>query len=136
MVRGTTRSKETLRKIEAGGLEPALADPVRIVEVLELVGDVTVVFWLMGTASHDLGSELHGARLERLLEELVDTPVRGVVYEAAGTVKPEVLDRGQSIVEAASETWRIPARIVTANLAYPQGWTEAMAAAAASLISA
>jgi hypothetical protein len=37
---------------------------------------------------------LHGPRLERVLEKLVDTPVRGFVYEAAGSVPPEHLERG------------------------------------------
>jgi hypothetical protein len=45
---------------------------------------------------------IHGPRLERLLEHLVETPVRGVVYE--GT------EAGEEIVRTASRTWRIPVR--------------------------
>jgi hypothetical protein len=46
--------------------------------------------------------------LDRLLERLVETPVRGFVYEAAGTVNPALLERGREAVTAAGDTWRIP----------------------------
>jgi hypothetical protein len=138
MVRGTTRSDASMAAIGAAGIEAAMADPDRIGEVLDLVADVTLVFWLMGTASGDPATieGLHGSRLERLLSELVDTPVRGVVYEAAGDVVPELLERGRELVEAAGRTWRIPARIVTADPGEPEAWVEAMGAAAQDLVSA
>ena len=48
-----------------------------------------------------------------LLERLVDTPVRGFVYEAAGTVDAELLaQRRGELVREARERWRIPAAIV------------------------
>ncbi len=114
-VRGTSRREEGLEAIEAAGIEPALADPDRPGTILELVNDVAVLVLLLGAAS---GSEeelaaIHGPRLERLLEHLVETPVRGVVYE--GT------EEGEEIVRAAGRTWRIPVRFtadeVTAILA-------------------
>ena len=55
---------------------------------------------------------IHGPRLERVLEEIVDTPVRGFVYEPAGTVEPRLLARGGAIVAAAGERWRIPVELV------------------------
>jgi len=104
-VRGTSRREEGLAAIEAAGIEPALADPDRPGTILELVNDVAVLVLLLGNAN---GSEeelaaIHGPRLERLLEHLVETPVRGVLYE--GT------EAGAEVVEAASRTWRIPAAI-------------------------
>ena len=82
-VRGTSRSDAGLEAIDHAGLEPALADPERPGTVLDLVGDVAVVVWMLGSA--DGGREelaaIHGPRLERLLEKLVDTPVRGFAYE-------------------------------------------------------
>jgi uncharacterized protein YbjT (DUF2867 family) len=106
-VRGTSRREEGLGEIEKAGIEPALADPDRPGTILELVGDVAVLVLLLGGGS---GSEeelaaIHGPRLERLLEHLVETPVRGVVYE--GT------EVGAEIVRAAERTWRIPARTLT-----------------------
>lgn len=103
-VRGTSRRQEGLEAIAAAGIEPALADPDRPGTILELVNDVAVLVLLLGSAT---GSEeeleaIHGPRLERLLEHLVETPVRGVVYE--GT------EEGEEIVRAAAQTWRIPVR--------------------------
>jgi uncharacterized protein YbjT (DUF2867 family) len=108
-VRGTSRREEGLAAIEAAGIEPALADPERPGTILELVGDVAVLVLLLGDAS---GSEeelaaIHGPRLERLMEHLVETPVRGVLYE--GT------EEGAEVVEAAARTWRIPVRTIFAS---------------------
>ena len=101
-VRGTSRRADGLVAIEAAGIEPALADPDRPGTILELVNDVTVLVLLLGNASGstELLAAIHGPRLERLLEHLVETPVRGVVYEGTTT--------GSEIVEAAARTWRIP----------------------------
>ena len=56
--------------------------------MLDQIEDVALIFWLLGSATGEPAAvaALHGPRLERLLEEIVDTPVRGFVYEAAGTV--------------------------------------------------
>ncbi len=43
-MRGTSRGEHGLAAIEAAGIEPALADPDRVGTVLEVVGDVAVVF--------------------------------------------------------------------------------------------
>src|SRR5919198_1424978 len=87
-VRGTTRGAGRAEEITAAGLQGTVADPDVIGTLLDEIADVTLVFWLMGTAEGDdeAVAALHGPRLERLLEEVVDTPVRGVVYEAAGSV--------------------------------------------------
>src|SRR3954454_16318845 len=113
-VRGTSRREEGLAAIEAAGIEPARADPDRVGTVLEQVGDVAVVFHLLGSAAGDpeAVAALHGPRLERLMEKVVDTPVRGVVYEAVGDVDPALLAAGAGIVEAAGRTWRIPVATV------------------------
>lgn len=105
-VRGTSRREEGLAAIEAAGIEPALADPDRPGTILDLVGDVAVLVLLLGNAegSDEELEAIHGPRLERLMEHLVETPVRGVLYE--GT------EAGEQIVRNASQTWRIPARIL------------------------
>jgi uncharacterized protein YbjT (DUF2867 family) len=113
-VRGTTRREEGLAAIEAAGIEAALADPEQPATLLELVGDVTAIHWLLGSATGtpEQIEAIHGSWLERLLEHLVETPVRRFVYEAGGSVDPAILARGRSAVEAASETWHIPVEIV------------------------
>jgi uncharacterized protein YbjT (DUF2867 family) len=103
-VRGTSRREEGLAAIEAAGIEAALADPNRPATILELVSDVAILVLLLGGASggEEELAAIHGPRLERLMEHLVETPVRGVLYE--GT--PE----GAGVVETAARTWRIPVR--------------------------
>jgi uncharacterized protein YbjT (DUF2867 family) len=109
-VRGTSRHEQGLAAIEAAGIEPASADPGQPGTVLDLVGDVAVVLWLLGSASGDPEevAAIHGPCLERLLERLVETPVRRFAYEAAGSVDRAVLERGAATVRAAGERWRIP----------------------------
>ncbi len=112
-VRGTSRREDGLAPIEAAGIEPALADPEQPATLLDLVGDVTAVYWLLGSAAGEPESieAIHGSRLERFLERLVETPVRRFVYEGAGSVEPAILRRGAEIVRKAGETWRIPVEI-------------------------
>ncbi len=109
-VRGTSRRAEGLAAIEEAGIEAALADPAQPGTLLDLVGDVAVVHWLLGSATgseEDLAA-IHGLRLERFLERLVETPVRRFIYEASGSVDPELLERGADLVHAAGERWHIP----------------------------
>jgi nucleoside-diphosphate-sugar epimerase len=105
-VRGTSRREEGLVAIEATGIEPAIADPERPATILDLVSDVTVLVFLLGgaTGSEEELEAIHGPRLERLMEHLVETPVRGVLYE--GT------EAGEQIVRNAARTWRIPVRVL------------------------
>ena len=127
-MRATTRDAENAQEITAAGLEGVVADPDRIGTLLDEIADVTLVFWLMGTAVGEDAAvvALHGRRLERLMEEIVDTPVRGVVYEAAGSVPRELLVRGEEIVNAAAERWRIPVAVVAVDPGEMDSWLEAM----------
>jgi uncharacterized protein YbjT (DUF2867 family) len=108
-VRGTSRREEGLAAIAAAGIEPSLADPDRPGTILELVEDVAVLVLLLGgaTGGEEELAAIHGPRLERLLEHLVETPVRGVLYEGTGA--------GAEIVRAAGRTWRIPVDVLGAE---------------------
>jgi hypothetical protein len=113
-----------------------VADPDRAASILDHVGDVALVFWLLGSALGEpqTVAAVHGPRLERLMEKLVDTPVRGFVYEAAGTVEREHLERGAQIVRAAANRWRIPIEVVTEGPGDWEAWTGGMLAAAERLV--
>ncbi|MGH2957550.1 MAG: hypothetical protein ACRDL6_11210, partial [Solirubrobacterales bacterium] len=128
LVRGTSRREGGVAAIEAADLEGALADPDRPGTLLELCGDVSVVVWLLGAAAggHDELAAIHGPRLERLLEKLVDSPVRGFAYEASGTVPAELLAGGREIVERAGRTWRIPVAVIEGERG-AAGWTSSAA---------
>jgi uncharacterized protein YbjT (DUF2867 family) len=136
-VRGTSRRAEGLAAIEAAGIEAAIADPDRVGTLLELVGDVAVVFHLLGSAAGEpeAVAAIHGPRLERLMERVVDTPVRGVVYEAVGSVEPGLLAAGAEIVNTASRTWRIPTAVVETEPEGPSEWSEEMADLALGLLA-
>jgi len=95
-VRGTTRDAARTAAIAAAGAEPYVGDPDRIGTLMGALAGVTVVCWLMGTV------EVHPGRVQMLFEKLVDTPVRGVVYEGAS---PEIaLD--------ARQRWHMPVEVV------------------------
>lgn len=136
-VRGTSRGEEGLAAIEAAGIEAARADPDRPGTLLDLVGDVAVVYYLLGSASGEpeLLEAIHGPRLERLAEHLVDTPVRGFVYEAAGSADPGLLQSGGEIVRAAASRWRIPCAVVEAQPDEVERWAARMVSAAKELLS-
>jgi nucleoside-diphosphate-sugar epimerase len=135
-VRGTSRRRDGLQRIEAAGLEPAAADPDFAGTVLELCGDVAVVVWLLGSATGEpqATSAIHGPRLESLLEKLVDSPVRGFAYEISGSVDAGLLAEGACIVERAGETWRIPVTLLDENRDEPR-WATRTAAAVAGLLT-
>jgi hypothetical protein len=111
-----------------------VADPDRLATLVPVLDGVTVVCWLRGGAVDS--PEVHGERLQTLMEHLVDTPVRGVVYEAAGAVDAELLEQGAEIVRTASELWRIRVEVVSADPAQHDAWLGAMKEAVERTMSA
>lgn len=126
-VRGTTRRADAAGGIEAAGIEAAVADPLMLGTVTDLVADVGVVVWLLGSASGSAEevAAVNGDRLESLMAHLVDTPVRGFVLEGAGDAPEADLRRGAGIVSAAEERWRIRTRILGEDPADYEGWLTA-----------
>ena len=116
------------------GIEGVVADPDRLGTLMPALAGVTVVCWLMGSAADS--PDVHGARLRSLMEHLVDTPVRGLVYEAAGTVDAALLAGGASIVREASQTWHIPLEIVDICPAAREDWLDATNTAIDRLLAA
>ena len=123
-VRGTSRDPRRFPDIEAAGAEPAIADPDRIATIMPCLEAVTIVCWLMRGADNP---ELDGGRLRMLCERLVDTPVRGLVYERAG-------DEGEAIVRDAAERWNIPVAVLATDPASCAEWSAEAAAAVESLL--
>lgn len=134
-VRGTTRDAGSVAAIEREGVEAAIADPNRLSTLTPHLEGVAVLFWLMGSATGEAAAELNGQRLEAILGHIVDTPVRGVVYEGAGRQDPSLLERGAAAVRRASKTHRMPARVVAAHPEDPGAWLEAMRRAAAEVLA-
>ena len=84
--------------------EAAGVDPDRLATVTPRLEGVTVLCWLFGDDSREA---LHGDRLAALLEYLVDTPVRGFVYERS-PYHPD----GEDIVARAGATFRLPCAVI------------------------
>ncbi len=60
-----------------------------------------------------------------LLHQMLDTTVRGIVYEASGAVDPAILDAGAERVRKFCEGSRIPCALLSADPGDHQGWLEA-----------
>lgn len=119
-VRGTTRDRAKFDAIAAAGAEPYLGDPDRIATLMDGLAQTTVVAWLMGTADSE---DLHAGRLRMLCEKVVDTGVRGLLYEAAGTADPAWLETGELTVRAARATWNIPLQVLRTEPEDCEAWT-------------
>ena len=135
-VRGTTRDPERAAELEAAGIEPVVADPYRLATLMPHVANTSVMCWLMGSATGADVEALHRTRLQTVLERLVDSPVRGMVYEAAGTLDPELLREGAAAVRKASLTWSMPAAIVEADPSDGEAWCAAMVAGVEDVLAA
>jgi hypothetical protein len=136
-VRAVTRTEAHRPAIEAAGAECVIADPDVIGTLRYALDNVTLVLWLLGTATGDAEevAALHGPRWEMMLWRTIDTTVRGVVYEAAGTVAPEVLAAGRAIGERMARENEIPLRILGADPADGGAWAREARGAVDSLLS-
>ncbi len=136
-VRGTSRREEGLAAIEAAGIEPALADPDRVGTVLELVGDVAVVFHLLGSAAGEPEAlaAIHGPRLERLLEQArrhARCAASSTRRSAAST--PRVLAGGAELVGRRIADLAHPGRGRRAEPKDPAAWSQEMVDLALGLL--
>jgi hypothetical protein len=131
VVRGTTRDPERTSSLAVAGVEPFVGDPDRVGTLVPALQHVGVVCVLLGSATGEPEQleALHGPRLEMLLTKLIDTTVRGVVYEATGTVPGPVLGRGAELVRLACERSRIPFALLDADSTDHEGWLSGAVAA-------
>jgi uncharacterized protein YbjT (DUF2867 family) len=134
-VRGTTREPARAEAIRAAGAEPYVGDPDRIATLMDALVGTTIVCWLMGSAEGPNAQDLHGGRLRMLCEKLVDTPVRGLVYEAGGSVPFAWRQEGELIARAARATWNIPLEVVERDPSECDAWRADMAAAVERLLA-
>jgi hypothetical protein len=130
-VRIVTRDPAREADIRAVGAEAWPGDPDRIGTLRYALDNVTLLLWLLGTATGDPErvAALHGSRLEMMLERTVDTTVRGVVYEAAGTLPPEVFASGIREMRRANERNEVPFAVLEADPGDSVAWRRAARAA-------
>jgi nucleoside-diphosphate-sugar epimerase len=125
-VRGTTRDQARCAEIEAAGAEPFVGDPNLVGTLAPALAHVGVACILLGSATgtDEHLAALHGTRLDMLLERMLDTTVRGVVYQAAGSVQPALLRAGAERVRYACERSLIPYELLAADPATHDGWVD------------
>jgi hypothetical protein len=128
-VRGTTRDPARVPELETAGIEPAVGDPYRLATLMPHVANTSAMVWLMGSATGDDVEALHRTRLQTVLERLVDSPVRGMAYEAVGTLPAGLLREGAAAVRKAGLVWQMPNVIVEHDPQDHDGWVTAMVAA-------
>jgi nucleoside-diphosphate-sugar epimerase len=138
LARGTTRDPARTAAIEAAGVEAAVADPLRLATITPLLANVSVVVWPFGnaTGTPEEVEGVHTTRLQTLLTKLVDSGVRGFVYEGAGTVSPDLLEGGAERVRQAGEFFRMPTEVVDHDPSDDDGWVAAMRAAVERVLAA
>jgi uncharacterized protein YbjT (DUF2867 family) len=136
-VRGSTRTAAKAEQVAAAGAEPYVGDPDRVGTLIAALEGTAIVCWLLGSAAGDESAlaQLHGARLRAFCEKLVDTGVRGFVYEAAGTVAPDVLAGGARIAEEAGATWMIPVQVLDTDPRPVERWLRAAHAGVDALLA-
>jgi uncharacterized protein YbjT (DUF2867 family) len=127
-VRGTTRDPARVDELEARGIEAKVGDPYRLQTLMPHVANTSALVWLMGSAVGDDVEAFHRTRLQTVLERLVDTPVRGMVYEASGTLPADLYREGAAAVRKAAVTWEMPNVVVETDPRDHDAWLEAMLA--------
>jgi 3-hydroxyisobutyrate dehydrogenase-like beta-hydroxyacid dehydrogenase len=137
-VRVVTRRPEACAAIEAAGAECFVADPDVVGTLRYALEGVTVLLWLLATATGpaEKVTALHGSRLRMMLSRTTDTTVRGVVYEAAGTVGAEVLAAGVEEMRHARRTNEIPYALLETGRADGAAWVAAARAAIDAVLTA
>jgi putative NADH-flavin reductase len=129
-VRGTTRDPGNVATLEAVGAQATIGDPDRIATLAGALDHVSVICILLGSArgAPEQLAALHGSRLEMLLSRVLDTTVRGVVYEAAGSVEAPILAAGAAHVRDVCEGSHIPFALLQADPNQLQSWLNAATA--------
>jgi hypothetical protein len=136
-VRAVTRTEARRAELEDAGCECWIGTPDVVGTLRYALDNVTVLCWLLGTATGDPEkvAALHGSRLKMMLEKTTDTTVRGVVYEAAGSVAPVLLAQGVAELRHAHAANEIPFALLDADPRDPEAWLAVALAAIDALLA-
>jgi hypothetical protein len=132
----TTREEPGRAAIEAVGAECWIGDPDRIATLRHALEGVTLACWLLGNArgEEEKVRALHGSRLAFFVSQTIDTTVRGLVYEAAGSVAAPTLAAGRRLISEKAAFNAIPLAVLDADPRDCDGWREHAHAAIAELL--
>ena len=136
VLRVTTRTEDHREAIEATGAECWVGTPDRLGTLRSALENVTIACWLLGcaTGQREQVRALSSSRLEAFVRQLIDTTVRGLIYEAAGTVPSRDLLAGARTAGALGEQNAIPVATLTTDPRNGDAWLGGARAAVGSLL--
>lgn len=134
-----TRAEEGRAAIERAGAECWIGTPDRLGTLIGALEGVAIACWLLGCASGPAEEvqALHGLRLRSFMVKAIDTTIRGVVYEAAGTLPNSMLAAGAQIATEVATRNEIPLELLRVDPADEERWrAQALHAVGALLLRA
>lgn len=131
-----TRQESNRQAIESIGAQCSIGTPDLLGTLIGALDGVTIACWLLGcaTGSQEQVEALHDLRLRSFLVKAIDTTIRGIVYEAAGSLPQALLSGGAQIATEVAQQNQIPLKLLTADPAQHQQWREQALAAVAALL--
>jgi hypothetical protein len=136
-LRITTRSQSARAAIEQSGAECWVGTPDRLATLRGALDGVTIACWLLGSAHGSDAQllELHTRRLGFFLTQMIDTTVRGFVYEARGTSTPAAaLAAGEHTVTRLAAHNAIPLAFLRVDPQQEDAWRDAARCVIAALL--
>jgi NAD(P)-dependent dehydrogenase (short-subunit alcohol dehydrogenase family) len=136
-VRITTRSEARRAEIEGAGAECWIGTPARLSTLRGALDGATLACWMLARPSGppDELRALHGRLLEGFVRQLIDTTVRGLVYDASPPA-PErrLLESGTEIVESLAAFNAIPAKVLAPARDDDESWIASASSAVEELL--
>jgi hypothetical protein len=126
-----TRFERRREAIERIGAECWIGTPDRLGTLIGALDGVTIACWLLGCARGPESevAALHDLRLRSFMLKTTDTTVKGVLYEAAGSLPSQLLRNGAEIASAVASANRIPLAVLEVDPAEGKRWCSAAIAA-------
>jgi hypothetical protein len=132
-----TRSEDRREEIERAGAECEVGNPDRLGTLVRALDKVAIACWLLGCASGPVEKvqALHDMRLRSFIVKTIDTTVRGILYEANGTLSPLLLSQGAQIAGDLASENKIPLALLQAHPAERDRWRMEAVTAIGGLLS-
>jgi hypothetical protein len=136
-LRVTSRREAGRAAIEAAGAECWIGTPARLDTLRGALENVTLVLWLLGSASGDECDlrELYGPRLDAFVRQLIDTTARGFIHEPPGPgVDADTAAASERSARSLAERNAIPYAVIRAAPDEKERWMQEARAAVDRLL--
>lgn len=122
-----TRQERGREAVERAGAECWIGTPDRLGTLIGALDGVTIACWLLGCAKGPEAevAALHDLRLRSFMMKTIDTTVKGVLYEAAGSLPSQLLRNGAEIASEVASENRIPLALLEVDPDEGERWCSA-----------